>query len=70
MTRSTGPTVVGELMAVDPVVIGANLPLDEAADILDRHRISGAPVVDRQARATMAARRGSGRAVGAIPAPS
>ena len=46
MTRSTGPTIVGELMAVDPVVIGANLPLDEAADILDRHRISGAPVVD------------------------
>jgi CBS domain-containing protein len=46
MTRSTGPIVVGELMAVDPVVIGANLPLDEAADILDRHRISGAPVVD------------------------
>jgi CBS domain-containing protein len=46
MTRSTGPTIVGELMAVDPVVIGANLPLDEAADILDRHQISGAPVVD------------------------
>lgn len=46
MTRSTGPTIVGDLMAVDPVVIGANLPLDEAADILDRHQISGAPVVD------------------------
>jgi CBS domain-containing protein len=46
MTRSTGPTIVGDLMAVDPVVIGANLPLDEAADILDRNQISGAPVVD------------------------
>jgi hypothetical protein len=46
MTRSSGPTIVGELMAVDPIVIGANLPLDEAADILDRHGISGAPVVD------------------------
>jgi CBS domain-containing protein len=46
MTRSTGPSTVGDLMAVDPIVIGANLPLDEAADLLDRHGISGAPVVD------------------------
>ncbi|MDO8485671.1 MAG: CBS domain-containing protein [Candidatus Limnocylindrales bacterium] len=46
MTNSTGPTTVGELMAVNPIVIGANLPLDEAADLLDRHHISGAPVVD------------------------
>jgi CBS domain-containing protein len=46
MTRSTGPTTVGELMAVDPIVIGANVPLDEAADLLDRHGISGVPVVD------------------------
>jgi CBS-domain-containing membrane protein len=33
-------------MAIEPIVLGANLPLDEAADVLDRHRISGAPVVD------------------------
>ena len=46
MTRSTGPSTVGDLMAVDPIVIGANMPLDEAADLLDRHGISGAPVVD------------------------
>jgi CBS domain-containing protein len=46
MTRSTGPTNVGELMAVNPVVLSANTPLGEAADVLDRHRISGAPVVD------------------------
>jgi CBS domain-containing protein len=46
MTRSAGPSTVGELMAVDPIVIGANVPLDEAADLLDRHGISGVPVVD------------------------
>jgi len=46
MTRSTGPTTDGELMTVDPIVIGANAPLDEAADLLDRHGISGVPVVD------------------------
>lgn len=46
MTSPETPTVVGDLMAVDPIVIGANVPLDEAADLLDRHHISGAPVVD------------------------
>jgi CBS domain-containing protein len=46
MTRSTGPSTVGDLMAVDPIVMGANMPLDEAAELLDRHGISGAPVVD------------------------
>lgn len=33
-------------MAIDPIVLPANLPLDEAADLLDRHHIGGAPVVD------------------------
>lgn len=46
MTTTGGPTTVGDLMAIEPIVIGANLPLDEAADLLDRHHISGAPVVD------------------------
>lgn len=46
MTSPETPTVVGDLMAVDPIVIGANVPLDEAAELLDRHHISGAPVVD------------------------
>lgn len=46
MTKPGGPTTVGDLMAIEPIVIGANLPLDEAADLLDRHHISGAPVVD------------------------
>lgn len=46
MTRSTAPTDVGQLMAVHPIVLNANTPLGEAADVLDRHHISGAPVVD------------------------
>ena len=46
MTRLAAPTTVGELMAIEPIVLAANLPLDEAADVLDRHHISGAPVVD------------------------
>ena len=46
MTRSTSPSVVGDLMAVDPIVIGVNTRLDDAAELLDRHGISGAPVVD------------------------
>jgi CBS domain-containing protein len=46
MTRSTAPTNVGELMALHPIVLSANTPLGEAADVLDRHHISGAPVVD------------------------
>jgi CBS domain-containing protein len=46
MTRLAAPTTVGELMAIEPIVLTANLPLDDAAEVLDRHHISGAPVVD------------------------
>lgn len=46
MTRLAAPTTVGELMALEPIVLHANLPLDQAAEILDRNHISGAPVVD------------------------
>lgn len=46
MTRIGTPATVGDLMAIEPIVLAANLPLDEAADLLDRHHISGAPVVD------------------------
>jgi CBS domain-containing protein len=45
MTKAAVPTV-GDLMAIDPIVLPANLPLDEAAELLDRHHIGGAPVVD------------------------
>ena len=47
MTRPTTPTTVGELMALEPIVIQANATLDEAARLLDGHHINGLPVVDR-----------------------
>lgn len=46
MTNRPAPSTVGELMTIDPIVIAANAPLSEAAELLDRHHISGAPVVD------------------------
>lgn len=46
MNRSAGPATVGELMAIDPIVVQADMPLDEAVELLDRHQISGAPVVN------------------------
>jgi CBS domain-containing protein len=55
MTGAIQPTTVGDLMALDPIVVRANASLDEVAELLDRHRISGLPVVD-----------GSGSLVGVV----
>lgn len=46
---------VGELMALEPVLVRVDAPLVEAARLMDRHRIAGLPVVD-----------GSGSLVGVI----
>jgi len=46
MTGASRPTTVGDLMALDPIVIRANASLDEAANLLERHHITGLPVVD------------------------
>jgi CBS domain-containing protein len=46
MTRSVRPATVGDLMAVEPIVIHANASLTEAAALLDHHHIHGLPVVD------------------------
>ena len=46
MRSDSAPTTVGDLMALNPIVVRANAPLSEAADVLDRHHISGVPVVD------------------------
>jgi CBS domain-containing protein len=46
MTSAVEPTTVGDLMARDPIVVRANASLDEVAEVLDRHHISGVPVVD------------------------
>jgi predicted transcriptional regulator len=40
------PRVVGDLMALEPVVVRGDAPLAVAATLLERHHISGLPVVD------------------------
>ena len=47
MTHSSAPMIVGDLMALEPIVVQANASLDDATLLLDRHGISGVPVVDR-----------------------
>lgn len=44
----TGPRslTVGDLMAIDPIVVRADAPLAEAAKLLERNHVSGLPVVD------------------------
>ena len=55
MTRTGRPATVGDLMAVDPIVVRANASLSEAAALLDHHHVHGLPVVD-----------GSGSLVGVV----
>ena len=43
---STKSPTVGDLMAVEPVVVRADAPLSEAAALIDHHHVSGLPVVD------------------------
>lgn len=42
----SSPRVVGDLMALEPVVVRADAPLADAAKLLEGHHISGLPVVD------------------------
>jgi len=46
MTADLRPTTVADVMALDLVVIRANAPIEQAAELMDRHRVSGLPVVD------------------------
>ena len=41
---------VGELMSIDPVVIGADEPAQAAEQLMAERRVSGLPVVDRGGR--------------------
>jgi CBS domain-containing protein len=41
-----GEYVVGDLMTIDPVVIGATAPIEDAERLLETYEISGLPVVD------------------------
>ncbi len=46
MSTINRPLTVGDRMAIEPVVIRAEAPLSEAAELLHRRRIHGLPVVD------------------------
>jgi CBS domain-containing protein len=46
MTTEHRPATVADVMALDLVVIRANAPIEQAAELMDRHHISGLPVVD------------------------
>ncbi len=46
MTRTTAGLTVGDVMALEPIVIRADAPLGEAVALLERHHIHGLPVVD------------------------
>ncbi len=46
MTRNTAVLTVGEVMALEPIVIRADAPLSEAVALLEKHHIHGVPVVD------------------------
>ncbi len=40
------PRLVGDLMALEPVLVRADAALADAARLMDHHRIAGLPVVD------------------------
>jgi CBS domain-containing protein len=44
------PRLVGDLMTREPIVVDEDAPLAEAARLMDRHAISGLPVVDEAHR--------------------
>ena len=46
MRAASEPRTVGQLMTGDPVVANVDMPLAEAAAIMDFYRISGLPVMD------------------------
>lgn len=46
---SSAPRLVGDLMALEPVVVHADSLLAEAARLMDTHHVAGLPVVDASA---------------------
>ena len=47
MTVRGRAPIVGDLMTLEPIVVRADAPLSDAVHLMDHHRISGLPVVDR-----------------------
>ncbi|HEX6127515.1 MAG TPA: CBS domain-containing protein [Candidatus Limnocylindria bacterium] len=50
MSIQTMSPSVGELMSIDPVVIGADEPAQAAEQLMAERRVSGLPVVDRSGK--------------------
>jgi CBS domain-containing protein len=46
MTADTKHATVADVMVLDVIVVRANAPLEQAAELMDRHHVSGLPVVD------------------------
>lgn len=46
MTRQTAALTVGDVMALDPIVVRADAPLDEAVKLMEGSHVHGLPVVD------------------------
>lgn len=46
MIVDPGPGTVGDVMTPDPIIVTTSTPLAEVAQLLDRHGVSGFPVVD------------------------
>jgi CBS domain-containing protein len=46
MTATIEPGTVGELMTGDPIVASIDMPLADAAELMDFNHVSGLPVVD------------------------
>jgi CBS domain-containing protein len=46
MPTAAGTLTVADLMVLDLIVVRANASLESAAELMDRYRVSGLPVVD------------------------
>jgi IMP dehydrogenase len=46
MNAVVEPLTVGDLMTRDPIVAHVDMPLNEAAELMDFYRVTGLPVID------------------------
>ncbi len=49
-TTDTSDLLVADLMTVDPIVVSMDAPIEEAEEMMRRHRVTGLPVVDLSGR--------------------
>jgi CBS domain-containing protein len=48
MTTLLQPQIAADLMTIDPVVVAADAPIDEAERLIRTYRVSGLPVTDER----------------------